>query len=95
MNHQYQDTHTIRGQHKHHMLSHRPYNKTQEHHKHISQTKKDQNKEDNMGTLHTKQLDYLFTQLDILEMNMEDKQPGLAKVSRNTWVSQHSKYEYI
>jgi len=38
------------------------------------------NKEDSMRTLHTKQLDYLYTQLDSLKKNMKEKQSCLGKI---------------
>ena len=34
-----------------------------------------------MRSLHTKQLDYLYTQMDSLKKNMKDKQTCLGKVS--------------
>jgi hypothetical protein len=77
LHHLYQETHTTRGQHHHHVLQHNEHNIIQHHH-----TKEDQYKEDNMRTLHTKQLDYLDTQLDSLKKNMKDKQTSLAKVRR-------------
>ena len=82
--HPYQETHTITGQHHHHVLQHSEHNIIQ--HQHIRHTKEDQYKEDNMRTLHTKQLDYLYVQLDSLKKNMKYKQTSLAKVGQHTLV---------
>ena len=86
MHHPYQHTHTITGQHHHHVHHHlqRPDNGTQ--HQHINHTNEDQYKEDSMRMIHTKQLDYLYVQLDSLKKNMKYKQTSLAKVGQHTLV---------
>merc|ERR1711979_19407 len=72
MHHPYQYTHTMAGQHHHHVLA--------THHHDIRHREQEDSKEDNMRTLHTQQLDYLYTQLDSLKKNMREKQNCLGKI---------------
>ena len=72
--HPYQHTHTTAGQHHHHVLA--------LHHHDVRHRQQEDNKEDNMRTLHSQQLDYLYTQLDSLKKNMREKQSCLGKVNR-------------
>ena len=74
MHHPYQHTHTMAGQHHHHVLA--------MHHHHTRHREQGDSKEDSMRTLHTQQLDYLYTQLDSLKKNMREKQNCLGKVHR-------------